>query len=206
MTIGNWLRMFISTLAVGIVVSMLFGFIQQIADPELTLWDVGWVILYLLSGALYSVLSQLGFFAYMTLNYYATDIFRRKTVWFYVQWICVFLGFAYLIGIRAVFFEENNHGWLAYSVLPVVLMAASVLAAWYKTKLTNATAFTPTVFFLFVVTALELVPALRQNNALSTASMAIPLFACNAWQILNLHHYVKKREEPAAAKPGVPSK
>ena len=206
MTIGNWLRMFLSTLFIGIAVSMLFGFVQQIADPELELLDAGWVILYLLSGALYSVLSQLGFFAYMTLNYYANDIFRRKTVWFYVQWACIILGFGYLIGLRAVFFEENNQGWLAYSVFPVVLMAGSVLAAWYKTKLTNPTAFTPTLFFLFVVTALEAVPALRQNNALSTLSMVIPLFACNAWQILNLHHYLKKKEEPPAVRPEVPSK
>jgi len=194
MNLKNWLRLFAQTAGIGIAASLVFGLAVQISDPELKVLDIYLILFHIFSGILYSILSQLGFFAYMTLNYIALDMFRRKTAWFYVQWLCIVLAFGYLVGIRSIFFEENNQGWLAYAVLPILLLAASVAVGLMKTRLTNRTAFTPTLFFLFVVTSLESVPALRQNDALSTLGMVIPLFACNAWQILNLHKFVKRAE------------
>lgn len=194
--------MFGTTCVIGMLASSAFGLFVQIFDPELKVTDLSLIFFNIYTGVLYSVLCQLGFFAYMTLNYIALDIFRRKTIWIYVQWICIVLAFGYLVGIRTLFFTENNRGVLAYSVLPAVLFAASWVVAWYKTKLTNRTAFTPTLFFMFVVTSIEAVPALRQNDPLATLGMAIPLFACNAWLILNLHKYVKRENLPAGEPDG----
>jgi KinB signaling pathway activation protein len=188
--------MLASTLGIGILASLVFGLVVQISDPELAVLDFYVILFHIFSGILYSVLSQLGFFAYMTLNYIALDMMRRKILWVYVQWFCVILSFAYLVGIRYFFFEENNQGLLTYTILPVLLLAAAIAVALYKSKLTNSTAFTPTLFFMFVVTVLESVPALRQNASWSTLGMVIPLFACNAWQILNLHKYVKSTKSP----------
>lgn len=175
---------------------MIFGLVVQVVDPELAVTDFYVIIFNMFSGVLYSVLCQLGFFAYMTVNYIALDMFRRRLIWVYFQWFFIILTFVYLVGIRTFLFEENNQGWLVYSVLPIVLLLAGLAVAWYKTKLTNGTAFTPTLFFIYVVTVLEAVPALRQNDSLSTLGMLIPVFACNAWLILNLHKYVTSKKSP----------
>lgn len=188
--------MLVSTTVVGILASLIFGFVVQAADPELAVADFYVIIFNIFSGVLYSVLCQLGFFAYMTVNYIALDMFRRKLIWVYFQWFSIILTFVYLVGVRTFLFEDNNQGLLAYSVLPILLLIAGIAVAWYKTKLTNATAFTPTLFFIYVVTVLEAVPALRQNDSLSTLGMVIPVFACNAWLILNLHKYVNSKKSP----------
>lgn len=198
MTFVNWLRMFGMTLTIGTVVSLVIGLIVQLTDPEIALFDYS-IIVFILSGLLYGTLSQLGFFAYMTINYIALDMFRQKKIWLYMQWFLVILALLYLVFLRAMSFDQLDR-WLQFLVLPVLLFAASWFVARWKVKLTNPTAFTPTLFFLVVVTALEAIPALRENDALATAGMIIPLFACNAWQILNLHKYVKPRNADSGEK------
>lgn len=88
---------------------------------------------------------------------------------------------------------------LQYTVFPIALIIGALIVAIWKKELTNSSAFVPTLFFVFVATALESVPALREQNAASTITMAIPLFLCNAWQILNLHRVVKSPATPVKA-------
>lgn len=52
------------------------------------------------------------------------------------------------------------------------------------------------VFFMIVVTALEALPAIREDDAASTIFMIIPLLACNAWQILILQKVLQTSKEP----------
>ena len=199
MTFVNWLKMFGMTLAIGTAVSVIIGLLVQIADPNLTVFNYS-ILVFVNSGLLFGTLAQLGFFAYMTLNYIALDMFRKPKIWIYVQWFLIALGFLYLVFLRAMWFDELNR-WYEYLPLPVLLIAASWAGAQWKVKLTNPAAFTPTLFFLFVVTALEAIPALREDNLLAVAHMLIPLYACNAWQILVLHKYVKPRKADGAGDP-----
>jgi KinB signaling pathway activation protein len=197
LTFVNWLKMFGMTLAIGTVVSVVIGLIVQIADPELTLFNYS-IVVFVISGLLYGTLSQLGFFAYMTLNYIALDMFRQRKIWLYIQWFLIILAFLYLVFLRAMSFDQLSR-WHMYLILPALLFAASWGVAQWKVKLTNPTAFTPTLFFMAVVTALEAIPALRENDPLASAGMLIPLFACNAWQIVNLHKYVRPRKAGGGA-------
>lgn len=185
--IRKWFYLFWTTLAVGAGASLLTFFYLQLTDPELKLLDPSLLIFNFGIGLMFSVLSQMGFFAYLTLNFIAKGIFPRKIYWTTIQWIIVVIVFFDLIYLRYSNFTENNQGILGYSILPVVLLILSILIAIWKSKLTNATAFTPTVFFLFVVTSIELIPALRENSVDTTLLMVVPLFCCNVWQILKLH-------------------
>lgn len=182
-------------MGIGAAASLLVGMVLQIADPELELWDPILWIYHIFTGVLFSILSQLGFFAYMTLNYIAMDMIKRKLIWSYIQAFCVMLAFGYLIFLRYEFLATDGQGVLSYTLLPIILFAFSILVGVVKSQLTNYSAFLPTLFFMFVVTALEAIPSLRENNSLSTLTMVVPLFACNAWQILNLHKYVAKEEK-----------
>jgi KinB signaling pathway activation protein len=45
---------------------------------------------------------------------------------------------------------------------------------------------------MFVVTALEWIPALKETDVHSTLSMLVPLLFCNVWQVMQLHRLVKR--------------
>ncbi|NDI37028.1 KinB-signaling pathway activation protein [Chengkuizengella sediminis] len=188
MNLKKYTYLFFTTLFIGAVTSLLTGLIL---DPTL---DIKVIFLIFLSGLMFSVLSQMGFFAYMMLNYIAKGMITKKGMWEIIQWILIVITFLDVIILRYSFFEENNAGILGYSILPVLMLVAALFIAWLKSKATNFHAFTPTVFFIFVVTIIEAVPSLRENNVHSTFIMVVPLLCCNIWQIMKLHKLVGKKQ------------
>ncbi len=142
---------------------------------------------------MFSVLSQMGFFAYLTLNYIALSIFRQPALWKTLQVIVILVVIFDLIYLPYSA-EEASPLW-TYVLLTVLLVGLSALMANWKVRMTNRTAWIPTMFFLVAATALEAVPALQENNWNGIVTMMIPLFACNAWQILKLHTLVGGRTQ-----------
>lgn len=187
MNLKRWAYLFGTTLLVGAGASFLTGLYLQITDPHLQIFDLPLILFNIGIGLMFSVLSQMGFFAYLTLNYIAKGIITKKILWTTSQWIIIIIVFIDLIYLRYTYFVENNQGIIGYSILPVALLTLAVLLSIWKSKLTNSTAFTPTVFFLFAVTAIEVIPALRENAVSTTLLMIVPVFCCNVWQILKLH-------------------
>ncbi|CAM3577484.1 KinB-signaling pathway activation protein [Marinicrinis lubricantis] len=192
MNLKKWFYLFWTTLAVGAGASVITNLIVQIIDPHLEWNDIYVFLLGILMGLTYSVLSQMGFFSYLTVNYIAQGMMSKLT-WRVVQWIFVIVVFVDLIALRHYFFGDESEGLGYYTILPVIMAVVAVLTAIMKVKMTNPTAFTPTVFFIFVVTVLEGIPAIRENNLDSTLNMMVPITACNVWQILILHKVLKKQ-------------
>jgi KinB signaling pathway activation protein len=158
---------------VGAISALAAGIFLQITDKQMT-FDTALLLFNIGTGMMFSVLSQMGFFAYLTLNYIVRGTFLKKRLWTVLQWILLAVAFVDAIYLR------------------YVLFAAAFAVSYCKVKMTNASAFTPTMFFMFVFTLIEAVPALRLNNPSSTVLMVFPLAACNAWQILLLHKFVKQ--------------
>ena len=77
MTIRNWLFLFFTTLALGGVAALLFGFLLELLMGEMGLS----LSQQLLGGLLFGAVAQMGFFAYMIFNWVATGFFR-KDFWF----------------------------------------------------------------------------------------------------------------------------
>jgi KinB signaling pathway activation protein len=77
--------------------------------------------------------------------------------------------------------------------MPIIILLVSAGIAYWKVKLTNRTAFVPTLFFMSVVTILEAVPAFSLDETGSSYAifMIVPLLVCNAWQIMQLHKIVE---------------
>lgn len=194
MSLKKWFYLFGTTLLIGGVASLITGLYLQFTDEALKLWDPSLLIFNFGIGLLFSVLSQMGFFAYLTLNYIARAMIKRRLIWMTIQWILIIVTFVDLIVLRVVFYEDSA-GTGSYSVLPIALMVLSIVIALQKAKLTNSSAFTPALFFLFVVTSIEIIPALRMNNTDSTLIMLIPVYVCNIWQILKLHSLVAPPKE-----------
>lgn len=192
MTIRNWVIMFWSTLLIGAATAVGVGLILALTDGELFQWNVmefGYNVLsMILAGFMFSILSQMFFFAYMTLNYIARDMFRRPSTWKLVQ----------IFFIITVPFEIYMFLWKDSTVKFVLgigtMLLIAVGIAYWKVKMTNANAFIPSLFFMFVFTLVETAIAIQVSNDEATLLMASALLACNAWQLLRLHKVLKKQE------------
>ncbi|UVI29780.1 KinB-signaling pathway activation protein [Paenibacillus spongiae] len=212
MNLRKWFFLFWSTAAVGAVVTIIIGTIMQWTDASfgfMGLEAAGFnALMMALVGLMFGVFSQMGFFAYLTLNYIALSVLRKKYLWNALQaYTTLFAigGMGYILYQNREAFQNN---WLFW-VLPLALAAASWMVSYFKVKQTNNGAFIPTLFLLFVVTMLEAWPTLSgESNPTAIVFMMVPLFACNAYQIMWLHRLLRKdtteTTDPAAnAKPAV---
>ncbi|MFC5653061.1 KinB-signaling pathway activation protein [Paenibacillus solisilvae] len=208
MNLRKWFFLFWSTMAVGGVVTIVVGSIMQWTDQSfgfMGLKAVGFNTLTMaLVGMLFGAFSQMGFFAYLTLNYIALSVFRRSYLWNALQaYTTVFV----LGGVGYLLYQdrESLNNWVFWA-LPLAMALGSWLVAYVKVKQTNNNAFIPTLFLQVVVTILESWPSLQGEGANTSAIvfMVIPMFICNAYQIMLLHRLVRKpqtTDSAASAKP-----
>ncbi|ALS26211.1 KinB signaling pathway activation protein [Paenibacillus sp. 32O-W] len=203
MNLKRWFFLFWSCMLIGAAVSITVGLMMQWTDQSfgfMGLEATGFNALMMgLAGLLIGAFSQMGFFAYLSLNYVALGVLRRQYLWTALQaYTTVFALF--VLGYILYMDRGNLNGWMFWA-LPLALAAASWLVAFVKVKKTNATAFVPTMFLMVVVTSLEAWPAIRgDSNAAAIVFMMAPLFVCNAYQILMLHRLVASKTAESAAK------
>ncbi|WP_210367846.1 KinB-signaling pathway activation protein [Bacillus sp. REN3] len=199
MTSRNWVHLFLTTLVVGAVTTGVVGFIIRWNEFQKLLSDFSVIeflsILFWLAGVglIFSILSQMGFFAYLTIHRFGLGIF--KSLWNPVQIVLIAFVLFDLVYLRYNAFAESGDSILPYLGLALIVLAAGLIAAFIKSKQTNKEAFIPALFFMTVVTVLEWVPVLRVNEHSWLYLMLFPLLACNAYQLLVLHKLNRKSQE-----------
>lgn len=203
MTFSKWVRFALKTTGIGIVTGLIIGIGIMLINPEVNLSTMGAAgILYnvgvtAIVGALLGVFSHMGFFAYLITNYIANGLFRGKYLWSYIQIFVIIVTAVYSVVLRVPVGESI---W-RYTIIPLLVILASIPVVYRKVKETNHQSIIPTLFFMIAVTLLEAIPALRQYNPYGTVLMIVPLFVCNAWQILQLHKITEPSvHEKTAAK------
>ncbi|AJY77697.1 KinB-signaling pathway activation protein [Paenibacillus beijingensis] len=197
MNLRKWFFLFWTCMAVGGAVTILTGSIMQWADQSygfLGLRAAGFnAFMMALVGLLIGAFSQMGFFAYLTLNYIAMSVLGKRYLWIALQAYTTVFALAF---IGYILFQGRDRlgEWLFWG-LPLLLVAAAAAAAAVKSHLTNKSAIIPTLFLMVVVTAIEAWPSFQaESNAGGIIFMIVPLLACNAYQILMLHRFVNKEE------------
>jgi KinB signaling pathway activation protein len=200
LTIRRWFYLFCSTLGWGMLSGFITGIILISTNNEFVLWEEsnpGFnavnIINILLAGATFSVLSQMGFFSYLIVRYIAIGLFKNKSTWELIQSVLVIVAVVELTFLRYINFAAPGETWLNFLLLPVVLLLIALGVSYWKVKLTKPSSFIPTLLFMYVVTILEAIPALRLNSPPSYFFMLTPLIVCNAWQILQLHRLIRTR-------------
>lgn len=188
-----WVRLFMTTLLIGGITSVIVGFI--INWNEYVHYFIDFRVINILSalfwfilwGILYSVVSQMGFFAYLTVHRFGLGIFKSVSLWNGVQVILILFVLFDLVYLRYETFAKTGESLLSYIVLAALLLIPSLVIAWFKAKQTNREAFIPALFFMIVVTVIEWFPVLRVNEPSWVYLMLFSLLACNAYQLLILH-------------------
>jgi KinB signaling pathway activation protein len=187
---------------VGALVCVVAGSIMLLTDQEfgfLGFEATGFNALMMgISGLMIGAFSQMGFFAYLTLNYIALSVFRKKYLWNTLQGYITVVA---VFGLGYVLYEDRTNNWFFW-VLPLIVLIASLATSWLKVKQTNKSAFVPTMFLMFVITFIEAWPALQgETNIAAIVFMMSPLFICNAYQNMMMHRLLKKEITDSAAVP-----
>jgi KinB signaling pathway activation protein len=189
----NVVKLFFSTLLIGAVVTGIVGFVVQWEkfEPFFTnfeLMEILSILFWLMGiGLIFSVLSQMGFFAYLTIHRFGLGIFRSSKLWNRVQLVLVGFVLFDLVYFRYLFFAKKGESYVSYITIALFILLFGIVIAWQKAKQTNKEAFVPALFFMVVITVIEWMPVLRVNETGWLYLMIFPLLICNAYQLLVLH-------------------
>ncbi|RXJ03082.1 KinB activator protein [Anaerobacillus alkaliphilus] len=191
--------LFFTTLLIGAASGAFVGFILD--------WRTYWdglmsgevvdfilVIIWLLGiGAMWSLISQMGFYAYLTVHRFGLGIFKSSKIWNSIQIVVIAFVLQGLVYFRYTAFGTEGETIFSYILIPLLLFVYGLLIAYIKSTQTNFGAFIPALFFIVVVTTLEWLPALRVNDPKWLWIYLTPLLVANTWQILILHRLINKK-------------
>lgn len=191
MNLRKWSKLFCLTLGIGGIASLIIGLILTTGDykPSSTADFFLYLLILFGAGMMVSVYSQLGFFAYLIVNYMGRGTFSIKT-WNYIQLALTILALLELMFFRI--FMDNGKTGLPDMLLGVIILATAIVTAYFKVRATNSNALIPTLFFMIAFTIVETIGVLNIGEHTATAFTVIPLLACNTYQILMLHRIVTK--------------
>lgn len=210
MTSRNVVKLFFTTLFIGGIAAIITGFIVRWNEfaPYFTDFDILKILsttIWLFGvGMVFSAISQMGFFAYLTVHRFGLGIFRSPSLWNGIQIVLILFVLYDLVYFRYKSFAEAGEGLLPYVAPAVMITIVALIVAYFKMKQTNKSAFIPAVFFMIVITVIEWVPVLRPNETSWVYLMIFPLIVCNTYQLLILpklnKESEKEREERLKAK------
>ncbi|MDQ0272624.1 KinB-signaling pathway activation protein [Cytobacillus purgationiresistens] len=192
MTSRVWVKFFLTTLLVGGITTGIVGFIVRWDEFEHLFVNFEWleilsVLFWLIGvGLIFSIISQMGFFAYLTIHRFGLGIFKSHKLWNGVQVILILFVLFDLVYFRYKGFADSGDSMLPYFGLAAVILIVGLIVAFMKVKTTNKVSFIPALFFMIVATTIEWVPVLRVNEESWIWLMVFPLLVCNAYQLLIL--------------------
>ena len=200
-TSRNVVKLFFTTLLVGGVVTVLTAFIVR--WNEFLPYFMDFALLKILStviwmfvlGMVFSVLSQMGFFAYLTVHRFGLGIFKSSSLWNGIQVVLILFALFDLVYFRYKTFAENGEGILLYLTPAIMISIIGLIVAYYKMRQTNKSAFIPALFFMTVISIVEWVPALRTDDPRWVYLMIFPLIVCNIYQLFILHKLNEQSEQ-----------
>lgn len=188
MTLKKLFYWFWTTLIIGGVTSLIFGFLLKSLLGQFYWLDL------LLAGLTFSAVSLLGFFAFLVFQWLAQGLLRTVKMY---QGFLVVLLILVLINLNYLIFSKYQGAdlWL-YLLIPVVILGAAGIVAWLKVRWTHRRALIPTLFFMVVATTLEAITSLNPKGEEFPVVMilftVLILLICNAWQVLQLHRLTEK--------------
>lgn len=188
----NWVRLFLTTLLVGGISTSIVGFALKWGEYQkffisFDIIEILSILFWLIGvGFIFSIISQMGFFAYLTIHRFGLGIFKTASLWNAIQILIILFVVFDLIYFRYQLFAAEGESVLSYTVLALFVVIFSLAVAYIKMQQTNKKAFIPALFFMIVVTTVEWVPALRVNEGDWLYLMLLPLLICNAYQLLFL--------------------
>jgi len=192
-TLKNLGKFYGITLLIGLVctvlVSLVFGYDKltvYLVKGEMgeflaaLVWFMGY-------GLLIASISQLAFFAYLFIHQMGQGIFKNG--WNAIQVVIILFAIIDLVYFRYLRFGKQDGDILKFIWIPLLIVIFGVAVAIYKNKLTGKNVFIPAMFFMVVMTTVELIPFLKVKDMMWLYCTIFSLLLCNAFQLLSLPKY-----------------
>lgn len=185
---------FFKTFFIGGIVGFIASFFIKSAEygAVLSPFDakelLGVALFFLGYAFVFTVIAQTGFFAYLFVHRYGQGFF--KSFWPTVQVLLIVFALFDLIYFTS---DELSLGFKI--ITTISLLVIGLIVAYLKMKQSNGTAFIPALFFMVVITALELSLVLRAADISFILLMLIPALAVNSYQLLTLQKVTHVDEE-----------
>src|SRR5699024_2530943 len=128
-----------------------------------------------------TIVSLAGFLAYLFVHQFGSSILR--SFWPLAQMLIV--AFA-LFDI--VYFSNKDIAVMHRIYIALFVFLAAVFVSWLKVKQTNFTSLFPAMFFMVVVTSLELTLGLRTSDLQYIVIIIITLVVANGYQLYEWHN------------------
>jgi KinB signaling pathway activation protein len=204
LTSRNLVKLFLTTLLMGGMTTGIFGYILRWSEfaPYFVHGEIFSVVLSFVwlvgVGFIFSLISQVGYFAYLTIHQFGLGISRSLALWNAVQIVFILFALFDLVYFRYENFGHSQTNFFSYLVLPALIVIAGLIVSALKFKQSRNHTFIPALFFMIVFTIVELVPVLRVNKNNWIELMTLPLLLCNGYQMLILAKFLKRSEEERA--------
>jgi len=185
---------FFKTFLIGGLIGFIGSFFIKYSDYGMVLnpFDgkelLGVALYYLGFAFVYTVVAQTGFFAYLFIHRYGQSIFR--SFWSTVQILLILFALFDL-----VYFTSDKLSLGFKLVFTATILIFGLIIAFLKVKETNKVAFIPALFFMIVISSLELSLVLRTADVSSILLMLVPVLGVNAYQLLTLQKATHVDEE-----------
>ncbi|MGK0554111.1 KinB-signaling pathway activation protein [Macrococcus capreoli] len=204
MTLKNLGKFYGITLLIGLVCTVLVSFI--FGYDKLTVYLVkgefgeflAALIWFMGYGLLIASISQLAFFAYLFIHQMGQGIF--KSGWNAIQVVIILFAIIDLVYFRYLRFGQRDGDILKFIWIPIVIVIFGSAVAIYKNKLTGKNVFIPALFFMVVMTTVELIPFLKVQDMMWLYCTIFSLLLCNAFQLLSLPKYNRLSYEERKAR------
>lgn len=199
MSIRKWVYLFFTTLLIGGGIGCVLGvaFSWEALTSEGVLNFVIGVVEFFGIGCMFSVFSQMGYFAYLTVHRFGLGIFG--SFWSAILYVLTLFVLFDVFYLRQAAFKAPEESYVSFLFIPILLLIIGVLVSYIKMKETNVRAFAPTLFLMIVVTVAEWYYPLKANEPASMWPAFAVLVVCNAWQVLLQHRLLTKPNKPAGA-------
>ncbi|WP_414054328.1 KinB-signaling pathway activation protein [Macrococcus equi] len=204
MTLKNLGKFYGITLLIGLIctvlVSLVFGYDKltvYLVKGEMgeffaaLIWFMGY-------GLLIASISQLAFFAYLFIHQMGQSIF--KSGWNAIQVVIILFAIIDLVYFRYLRFGKQDGDILKFIWIPILIVIFGIAVALYKNKLTGKNVFIPAMFFMVVMTTVELIPFLKVKDMMWLYCTIFSLLLCNAFQLLSLPKYNRLSYEERKAR------
>ncbi|MFC5713847.1 KinB-signaling pathway activation protein [Thalassorhabdus alkalitolerans] len=194
--------LFFTTLIIGSISGAIVGVLLDLD----TYLDGGFLnflfgLLWMLGiSAAISLVAQMGFFAYLTIHRLALGLFKSVKLWNRIQVILILFVLFDLIYFRYLAYADGDETIFGYMIMPFLLLLYSIIVAYFKMRDTNKRTFIPALFFMYVITTIEWIPALTVGTVNDSKWLWIylaPLLTANTWQLLTLHRLTGDQKEKA---------
>lgn len=200
----NWVRMYIRILLLGGIITIVTGILVRWGEfkpifASFDILEILSVIFWLFGvGLIFATISQMGFFAYLTIHRFGLGIFR--SLWNSVQIVIMAFILFDLVYFRFNSFAKEGESIWNYFWIAIFIFLVGLIVAYARVKQSKKTVFIPALFFMVTFTVVEWIPVLLVNEESWIYLMLFPLIICNTYQLLSLPKFIQQSELERQAK------